>query len=86
MEDTDEHAKRFDNFMYGLMITQIAGTAQFKKSKKQLISVCEVLSARATIPQIKEKLELINEIGTDEFWQSSDILKFEQVYHLLFWS
>ena len=79
MNDTDEYAKRFDNFMYGLMIAQIEGLAYFKRSKKQLIDVCINLSKRATIPQVKEKLELINTIGTDDFWESSDILNFEKV-------
>jgi type I restriction enzyme, R subunit len=79
MDDTDEFAKRFDNFMYGIMIAQMEGLPQFNKGKKQLVDVCINLSKRATIPQIKEKLELINTIGTDEFWQSSDILNFERV-------
>ncbi|TBL68364.1 DEAD/DEAH box helicase family protein [Paenibacillus thalictri] len=79
MDDTDEHAKRFDNFMYGLMLAQIEGLAQLKKAKKQLIEVSSNLLQRATIPQIKEKLELISTIGTDEFWQSSDLLNFEKV-------
>ena len=57
MDDTDEFAKRFDNFMYGMMIAQIEGRPQFRKGKKQLI----------------------NTIGSDEFWQSSDILDFEKV-------
>jgi len=79
MYDTDEHAKRFDNFMYGLMIAQIEGLPQFKKSKKQLIDVSINLLKRATIPQIKEKLQLINTIGTDEFWENSNLLNFEKV-------
>ncbi len=79
MDDTDEFAKRFDNFMYGLMIAQIEGMPYFKKSRKQLVNVCAGLAKRATIPQIKEKIEFINTIGTDEFWQSSDILNFEKV-------
>lgn len=79
MDDTDEFAKRFDNFMYGLMIAQIEGLPQFKKGKRELVTVCANLSKRATIPQIKEKLQLINTISTDEFWQSSDILNFEKV-------
>ena len=65
--------------MYGLMIAQIEGLAQFYKGKKQLLTVCENLSKRATIPQIREKIELINSIGTDDFWQNSDILNFEKV-------
>ncbi|OAB48011.1 DEAD/DEAH box helicase family protein [Paenibacillus antarcticus] len=79
MNDTDEHAKHFDNLMYGLMIAQIEGLAYFKRSKKQLIDVCIKLSRRATVSKVKEKLELINTIGTDDFWESSDILNFEKV-------
>jgi type I restriction enzyme R subunit len=79
MDDTDEFAKRFDNFMYGLMIAQIEGMPQFKKAKKQLINICANLAQRTTIPQIKEKIELINTISTDEFWKSSDILNLEKV-------
>ncbi|MCW3491334.1 DEAD/DEAH box helicase family protein [Dethiobacter alkaliphilus] len=79
MDEMDEVAKRFDNFMYGMMIAQIEGLPQFKNARKQLLDVCTNLSKRATIPQIQEKLELINSIGTDDFWQSSDILNFERV-------
>jgi type I restriction enzyme R subunit len=79
MDDTDEYAKRFDNFMYGIMIAQIEGKPQFKKSKRELINVSIQLAKRAAIPQIKEKLELINTVSTDEFWQSSGILDYEKV-------
>lgn len=74
MDDTDEEAKRFDNLMYGMMIAQIEGMPQFNKGKKQLIKLCQALSERVTIQQIKEKLVLINSIDTDEFWESSDLL------------
>ncbi|MCC2684943.1 MAG: helicase, type site-specific restriction-modification system restriction subunit, partial [Paenibacillaceae bacterium] len=79
MEDTDEYAKRFDNFMYGLMIAWIEGLPYFKRGKKQLLDVSVNLAKRATIPQIKEKLELIHTIGTDEFWENADVLNFEKV-------
>lgn len=79
MDDPDEYAKRFDNLMYGQMIAHIEGLPHFKKGKKQLIQISVALSKRATIPQIREKLELINTIGTDAFWEHSDLLAFEQV-------
>ncbi len=79
MDDTDEFAKRFDNFMYGLMIAHIEGMSYFKKAQRQLVNVCAGLAKRATIPQVKEKIVFINTIATDEFWQSSDILNFERV-------
>lgn len=37
MDEPDEFAKRFDNFMYGLMIAQMETTQQFVKGKKDLI-------------------------------------------------
>jgi type I restriction enzyme R subunit len=79
MDDTDEYAKRFDNFMYGMMIAQIESMPQFAKSKKQLMNICVHLAERAIIPQIRAQLEFINTIGTEEFWQDSDILNFEKV-------
>ncbi len=79
MDDKDEHAKGFDNFMYGLMLAQIEGRKGFRRAQKQLKNTCIELLKRATIPQIKEKLELINIIGTDEFWDKTDILTFEKV-------
>ncbi|HHW49811.1 MAG TPA: DEAD/DEAH box helicase family protein, partial [Clostridiaceae bacterium] len=79
MDDTDESAKRFDNFMYGLMLSQIESKAQFNRSKKKLISISTSLLKRATIPQINDKIELIKAINTDEFWENSNILTFEKI-------
>jgi len=79
MDDTDEFAKRFDNFMYGLMLSQIEGKAQFNRNKRQLISISTSLLKRATIPQINNKIDLINTISTDEFWASPNILDFEKI-------
>lgn len=79
MEDNDEFAKRFDNFMYGLMIAHIEKMPQLKRAEKKLRNMCVLLTERSTIPQIKEKLDLINMVGTDEFWNGSDVLNFERV-------
>jgi len=79
MDDNDEYAKSFDNLMYGIMLAQIEGNKGFKIRQKQLKNDCIGLSKRATIPQIKEKLELINTILTDEFWNNTDILTLEKV-------
>lgn len=80
MDETDEHAKRFDNFMYGLMLARIeAKKSQLKKGRRQLEEVCLKLSKRATIPQIREKMSLIQDIQTDEFWDRAGILELERV-------
>ncbi len=78
-EETDEFAKRFDNFMYGLMLAHIEQMPAFKYAKKQLCDTASLLERKANIPQIKEKLPLLQEIHTDVFWNANDILLFEKV-------
>lgn len=79
MNDTDEFAKRFDNFMYGLILAHIEQMSVFKYAKKQLCDMASLLERKANIPQIKEKLPLIKEIHTDAFWDANDLLLFEKV-------
>lgn len=78
-EETDEFAKRFDNFMYGLILAHIEQMPAFKYDKKQLCDTASLLERKANIPQIKEKLPLLQEIHTDVFWDANDILLFEKV-------
>jgi len=82
-DETDEHAKKFDNFMYGLMLASIEGTGTFKKLKKQLCNISEVLQTKSTIPQVKAKMETIKSINTDEFWADTSILEFETIRQAL---
>lgn len=79
LDDPDEFAKRFDNFMYGLMLAHLKQMPSFKYAKKQLCDMAALLEKKVTIPQIKEKLPLIREIGTDAFWEAKDLLLFEKV-------
>ncbi len=79
MDDTDEAAKRFDNFVYGMMLANIEAMPRFNYARKQLCDVVSALECKANIPQVKEKISFIKEIGTDEFWDTNDILMFEKV-------
>ena len=79
MEDTDECAKRFDNFMYGLMLVSIEQMPTFKYAQKQLCDVAALLEKKVSIPQVKDKLDIIKEINTDSFWDANDVLLFEKV-------
>lgn len=78
LEEEDEYAKRFDNFMYGLMLASMENMPSFKHAKQQLCSTAEALEHFTAIPQVKAKLHKIKEIKTDAYWASSDILLFEE--------
>lgn len=77
-DETDEFAKRFDNFMYGLMLANAEHMPAFKPAKKQLCDIASLLEKKASIPQIKEKLSFLKEVHTDSFWDANDLLLFEQ--------
>jgi type I restriction enzyme R subunit len=79
MEDTDEYAKRFDNFMYGLILAQLEARPSFKTAQRQLCNLMGELEKKISIPQIKAKLPLIQTVTSDEFWAAANLLLFEKV-------
>ena len=78
LKEPDEYAKRFDNFMYGMMIAHIDAMPSFKHAKKQLCDMATLLERKCSIEQIKKKLPEIKKINTDEYWLSNNILMFER--------
>ena len=76
-DDPDELAKRFDNFMYSLMLAVMEQQPTFRKMKKDLCDIATELEKRITIPQVKEKLPLIQTINTDAFWTANNVLSLE---------
>lgn len=78
MKETDEYAKRFDNFMYGLMISFIENMPSFKHARNQLCITATALENKHTIPQVYAKLNQIKEINTDEYWNANNVLVFEK--------
>ncbi len=79
LDDTDEYAKRFDNFMYGLMISAMAQMPPFQYAQRQLRDIGTLLERKISIPQVKAKLTIIKEVNTDAFWEANNILLFEKV-------
>lgn len=78
LNDTDEFAKRFDNFMYGLILSSIEQLPAFRYAQRQLRDTAALLERKVSIPQVKDKLDVIREVQTDAFWEAGDILLFER--------
>lgn len=79
LEEQDEAAKRFDNFMYGMILAYIGNMPGIKRARQQLIQTAELLQKKSTIPQVNKQLEVIKEVTTDEFWDAAGILEFERI-------
>ena len=78
LDDNDEFAKRFDNFMCGRMIAQIEQMPSLKNAQKQLRDIGTLLERKVSIPQVKAKLPIIKEVNTDAFWDANDVLLYER--------
>lgn len=77
--ETDENAIHFDNAMYGLMVTALEGGRGFKKLKSHIQKNAEkLLKERAAVPEVKKKIPQLQEIQSEVYWNSRDILKFEE--------
>ena len=72
-------AKRFDNFMYGLIIADMKQLHSFVNAQKQLQNIAKALEEKISIPQVKAKFHIIQEINSEEFWNVKDILLFEKI-------
>ncbi|MCM1316185.1 MAG: DEAD/DEAH box helicase family protein [Alistipes senegalensis] len=78
-DDVDESAKRFDNFMYGIMLADMEKLSNMKYMKKQLCNIAVLLEKKSTIQQVQQKIKLIKDIQTDDFWENISILTLEKV-------
>lgn len=79
MKDTDEMAKRFDNFMYGLILAVMEGKGSVQKAKKQLQGIGTALSVKVSIPQVNAKLPLIVTVSNGTALAGDDICQFEEI-------
>ena len=65
----DEEAKRFDLLMLRLQLAVLRADLVFANLRDQVISIADALEAQSSIPMIRERLELIQELQSDEYWQ-----------------
>lgn len=79
-QEDEEDAKRFDFLMLRLQLALLRGQGEtFAKLKKQVVAIAEALDAQSTIPMIREQLDLIQELQTDEYWQDVTVVMLETV-------
>lgn len=79
----DESVKRFDNFMYGLMLACLERLPGVGAAKQRLRQTAAALERKAAIPQVKEKLPLLREIQGEAFWATPEALRLERVREAL---
>lgn len=75
----DELAKRFDSLILSLQLTMVQSLPVPTATIDNLVSMASDLENKANVPAVRQALELIRYIQTDEFLQNLDILILENV-------
>ncbi len=77
-DEPDVDALRFDAFMYGFMCSLVDGLRVTAQAKR-LVSISLALQQMISIPQVKEKLPLLEEVTGERFFDEVSALKLEEV-------
>ena len=78
LEEKDVDAKRFDNFVYGIMLAKVQGTSGFNKAKNGLKATAAALEKLKTIPQVAAKMDIIKAVQKESFWDAPGLIKLEE--------
>lgn len=77
-DEKDQFALRFDALMYGYMVAVIMGE-NADQYRKKLVGIAVKLEGKATIPQVKEKLSVIQRVSEEGFLENADALTLDDV-------
>lgn len=75
----DEMAKKFDFLMLELQLSLVDDTVNGEKAKQKVVVVAEALQKKATIPQVKQKMDTIRKVQTTAFWETATLQSLETV-------
>ena len=67
-DEADEFAKRFDNFMYGLILAHIEQMPAFQYAKSNCATPLPYWNVRPAFRRSRQSLPMLQEIHTDAFW------------------
>ena len=76
--DDNEEAKRFDNMLYQLQIKKIRQD-KIQRYEDNIIEIVAQLEKLGTVPQVKEKQELILKIAETDYIRKADFWNIEKI-------
>jgi len=74
----DENAKKFDLLILIIELSLLLATDSTKTQQK-IVTIARVLQDKTTIPQVKEKIETIKELLTENFWAHLSLSNLERI-------
>ena len=79
LADPELEAKLFDVLMLKLQLGRLRNDRAFPKLAKRVREIAEALESKTAIPMVRDRLALIQEVQTDEFWQDVTVVQLDAV-------
>jgi type I restriction enzyme R subunit len=69
LEAEAEEAKRFDLLVLNLELSLLRSEPAFERLRDQVKAIAGLLEEKSAIPMVREQIQLIQDVQTDEWWQ-----------------
>jgi type I restriction enzyme R subunit len=79
LEAEPEEAKRFDLLVLNTQLALLRAEPRFQRLREQIVEIAGQLEEMATVPMIRERLAMIQELQSDEWWQDVTVPMLEVV-------
>lgn len=76
---SDEGAKRFDVLVLTVELSLVNDQVKGKRSIRNIIAIAQALKEKSVIPQIQEKMETIDMVLSEAFWENMTMDGLERV-------
>ncbi len=73
LDAEQEEAKRFDLLMLNLQLAHLRSAYGFENLRDQVKKIAELLEEKSAIPMVRDQMDLIQEVQTNEWWQNVTI-------------
>ncbi|MCC7242385.1 MAG: DEAD/DEAH box helicase family protein [Acidobacteria bacterium] len=74
-----EEAKRFDLLILNLQLARLRSEPGFERLRDQVKAIAGLLEEKSAIPMVRERMVLIQDLQTDEWWQDVTVPMLEVV-------
>lgn len=79
LDSEDETAKRFDLLTLKIQLAVLTNDVSFIRLRDQVKEIANRLEAKASIPMVRDQLELILDLQQDEYWADITLPMLEEV-------
>jgi type I restriction enzyme R subunit len=79
LDPENEETKRFDLLVLELQLALLRDESSYERLRERVVSIAGLLEERSAIPMVRERLLLIQEVQTDEWWEDVTVAMLERV-------